>query len=157
MKEIFKVIEEYPEYEVSNHGRIRYKNKIINESTDQNGYKYFCIYNDAGDKLIDGKRIHRQVANAFLPNNNNEQIVKHRDDNKENNNVNNLYYYTLPEADKNKLLTNRISSSGYLGVQYIKNKMSAKYRVVITENKRPKHIGYYETLDEAILARLEVL
>ena len=157
MKEIFKVIEEYPEYEVSNHGRIRYKNKIINESIDQNGYKYFCIYNDAGDKLIDGKRIHRQVANAFLPNINNEQIVKHRDDNKENNNVNNLYYYTLPEADKNKLLTNRTSSSGYLGVQYIKNKMSAKYRVVITENKRPKHIGYYETLDEAILARLEVL
>ena len=83
--------------------------------------------------------------------------MKHRDDNKENNNVNNLYYYTLPEADKNKLLTNRTSSSGYLGVQYIKNKMSAKYRVVITENKRPKHIGYYETLDEAILARLEVL
>ena len=157
MKEIFKVIEEYPEYEVSNHGRIRYKNKIINESTDQNGYKYFCIYNDAGDKLIDGKRIHRQVANAFLPNINNEQIVKHRDGNKENNNVNNLYYYTLPEADKNKLLTNRTSSSGYSGVQYIKNKMGGKYRVVITENKRPKHIGYYETLDEAILARLEVL
>ena len=157
MKEIFKVIEEYPEYEVSNYGQIRYKNKIMKVSTDQNGYKYFCIYNDAGDKLIDGKRIHRQVANAFLPNINNEQIVKHRDGNKENNNVNNLYYYTLPEADKNKLLTNRISSSGYSGVQYIKNKMGGKYRVVITENKRPKHIGYYETLDEAILARLEVL
>jgi hypothetical protein len=35
--------------------------------------------------------------------------------------------------------------------------MSAKYRVVITENKRPKHIGYYETLDEAIQARLEII
>ena len=32
-----------------------------------------------------------------------------------------------------------------------------KYRVVITENKKTKHIGCYETLDEAILARLEVL
>ena len=31
MKEVFKIIKEYPDYEVSNHGRIRYKNKITNK------------------------------------------------------------------------------------------------------------------------------
>ena len=66
MGEVFKVIKEYPEYEVSNYGQIRYKNNIINGNIDQNGYMYFGIYNETGDKIIDGKRIHRQVANAFL-------------------------------------------------------------------------------------------
>ena len=157
MKEIFKFIKEYPDYEVSNYGRIRYKNKIMNVSTDQNGYKYFGIYNDTGEKIIDFKRIHWQVANAFLPNINNEQIVNHKDYNRENNNVNNLYYYSLPEEEKNKLLSNRKGSSGYSGVQYIPNKMGGKFRVVITVNKKSKHIGSYETLDEAIQARLEIL
>ena len=157
MGEVFKVIKEFPQYEVSNHGRIRYKNKIINGSIDQNGYKFFGIYNDTGDKIIDFKRFHWQVANAFLPNINNEQIVNHKDGKKENNHVNNLYYYTLPEEEKNKLLTNKKSSSGYLGVQFIPNKMGGKYRVVITENKKPKHIGCYETLEEAIQARLETI
>ena len=157
MGEVFKGIKEYPEYEVSNYGQIRYKNNIINGNIDQNGYMYFGIYNETGDKIIDGKRIHRQVAIAFLPNINNEQIVKHKDGNKKNNHVSNLYYYSLTDEDKKSLLTNKKSSSGYLGVQYIKNKMSAKYRVVITENKRPKHIGYYETLEEAIQARLEII
>jgi hypothetical protein len=96
MEEVFKVIKEYPEYEVSNYGQIRYKNNIINGDIDQNGYMYFDIYNETGDKIIDGKRIHWQVANAFLPNIiNNEQIVKHKDGNRKNNNVSNLY---LPDS-----------------------------------------------------------
>jgi hypothetical protein len=119
-------------YEISNYGRIRYQNKIYNESTDQNGYRYFGIYNFDGDKIIDYKRIHWEVAKAFLPNINNQQIVNHRDGNRDNNNLDNLYYFSIAEEDKQKLLYNK-SSSGYRGIQYIPNKMGAKYRIVITE------------------------
>ncbi len=156
MVEIFKVIKDFPKYEISNYGRIRYQNKIYNESIDQNGYRYFGIYNFDGDKIIDFKRIHWEVAKAFLPNINNQQIVNHKDGNRGNNNVDNLYYFSIAEEDKKKLLYNK-SSSGYRGIQYIPNKMGGKYRIVITENKKSKHIGCYETLEEAIQAKLELM
>lgn len=62
------------------------------------GYKY-CGINYCNGKHIT-KRVHRLVAEAFIPNPNNYPIVMHKDNNKKNNNVNNLKWGTISENTK---------------------------------------------------------
>lgn len=72
------------------------------------GYKYCGInYND-GRHI--NKRVHRLVAETFIPNPHNYPIVMHKDNNKSNNNVENLRWGTISEntqqAVDDKLLIN---------------------------------------------------
>lgn len=73
-----------------------YKKKItVNKS---NGYIYIMIhkgFNKAGQK-----RLHRCVAEAYIPNPNNYPIVMHLDNDKTNNCVENLKWGTISENTK---------------------------------------------------------
>ena len=64
-----------------------------------NGYIYVGI--TMGDRNI-SKRVHRLVANAFIPNDDpkNKTIVMHKDNDKTNNNVSNLKWGTVSENTK---------------------------------------------------------
>ena len=62
------------------------------------GYKY-CGINYNNGKHI-SKRVHRLVAETFLPNPNNYPIVMHKDNNKKNNNVDNLQWGTVSQNTK---------------------------------------------------------
>lgn len=59
------------------------------------GYKY-CGINYRNGRHI-SKRVHRLVAEAFIPNPNSYPIVMHRDNNKKNNVVDNLKWGTVSE------------------------------------------------------------
>lgn len=59
------------------------------------GYKYCGINYQNGRRIM--KRVHKLVAEAFIPNPNNLPIVMHKDNNKKNNNVNNLLWGTIQE------------------------------------------------------------
>ena len=93
----WKVIEEAPEYEVSNYGDVRhYKTGILLAgSCDKNGYPrvMLCTKGPNGDypraKKITRFR-HRLVAMAFIPNPKNLPQVNHKDENKANPYVDNL-------------------------------------------------------------------
>lgn len=95
--EEWKVIKDYPMYEVSSEGRIRsYYNgshgrriipKILSLKTDRIGYTFIHLKNESGRKPL---RVHRLVAEAFIPNPNNLPEVNHKDENKSNNSVYNL-------------------------------------------------------------------
>lgn len=104
MKEIWKKIKEYPNYEISNFGRVKslkyYSNihkkyydrvLILKEKTNKHGYKMIGLSNEYGRKTF---AIHRLVANAFIDNKNNYNEVNHIDGNKSNNNFNNLEWCT---------------------------------------------------------------
>ena len=65
--------------------------KIVN---NRNGYVYVYLCNDGKDINM---RVHRLVAEAFIPNPNNLPQVNHKDGNKINNRVDNLEWCTASE------------------------------------------------------------
>ena len=82
-------------YEVSNLGRVRTNGKrpgLLTLTKQPKGYLYAMI------QLSNGKqkncRVHRLVAEHFLPNPDNMEEVNHKDGNKENNHVGNLEWCT---------------------------------------------------------------
>lgn len=91
MIEQWKTIFDYPDYEVSNLGRVRSlkfgKEKLLSPGIHSKGYLIvsLCKNGDLKHYLV-----HRLVAQAFLPNPLNLPEVNHKDENKLNNCVDNL-------------------------------------------------------------------
>ena len=76
-------------------------NKFLNTTVFPNGYEYVHLCNGkAKTKLL---RVHRLVAEAFIPNPNDLPQVNHKDGNKLNNNVDNLEWVTASENQKHSV------------------------------------------------------
>lgn len=97
MKEIWKVVEDFPKYEVSNLGRVRHikSGRIKRPPIDSLGYYSTVLCNNDRPVKQKTKRVHRLVAEAFLPNRSHQ--VNHIDCDKLNNNVMNLEWCTTQE------------------------------------------------------------
>ena len=101
MKEIWKDIKGYENYQVSSFGRIKSKNykrqryeKIIIQTTDKRGYKRVILSKNGKTKTF---LVHRLVAKTFIPNEYNKPYINHKDENTGNNCVNNLEWMTNGE------------------------------------------------------------
>ena len=80
-------------YYVSNTGRVKNKyNKILHTVVGSSGYEEICLCVNYKRYY---KRVHRLVAQAFLPNPNNYPCVNHINGNKLDNNVSNLEWCTV--------------------------------------------------------------
>ena len=93
--EIWKQINDFDNYEVSNLGNVRRKTKkgyhLLKPSVNNNGYYQVSLSKDGKAKPF---RVHRLVAVAFIPNPDNLPIINHKDENKLNNNADNLEWCT---------------------------------------------------------------
>lgn len=80
-------------YSVSNLGNVKseYTNKLLKPSVDRFGYVRFSATKNKKQKTL---RIHRLVAEIFIPNPNNLPQVNHKDGNKLNNTIFNLEWCT---------------------------------------------------------------
>lgn len=113
--EIWKDIEENPNYQVSNHGRVKNKHtdRILKPRGAVNDYKQVCLYKDG---IGVNRRVHRLVAKAFIPNYAEELQVNHIDGNKSNNYLDNLEWVTrlenMKHAYDNGLISHRSPMSG---------------------------------------------
>lgn len=86
-------------YQVSDDGRVwSYKTmKELRTSFDKSGYKVLNLYKD---KLYNNCKVHRLVAQTFIPNPDNKPQVNHIDGDKTNNRVENLEWVTCKENMK---------------------------------------------------------
>lgn len=125
MKEIFKTIPSFTDYEISNFGRVKTKSRQIRythaktkkelfrqsncrflkqHSNGLTGYKFCQLYLD---KKMYNKTIHFLVAEAFLVKEEFHECINHKDGNKHNNCVENLEWctneYNHEHATKNGL------------------------------------------------------
>jgi hypothetical protein len=100
--ETWKSIKGYEDiYKVSNLGRVKRlkgygskNDKILKQRSGKRGYYYINLCKNGKPK---SQKIHRLVADAFIPNPNNKPQVNHKDGNKLNNNGKNLEWVTNKE------------------------------------------------------------
>lgn len=152
--EIWKDIDGYDGYQISNLGRVkalkkksknRYgyfylKERILTANIGYGGYRFQKM----NDNTI---AIHRLVANAFLDKIEGSDIVNHIDGNRLNNNHSNLEWVTSRENCQHYALSIKNRSSKYIGVCYDKNRLKWKARIKI--NGKTINLGRFETEIEA--------
>ena len=108
--ELLKQITGYPEYWVSTIGNVySMKNgrmKKLKPSKNGKGYLKVLLYKNGRPKHL---KVHRLVAEAFIPNQNNLPQVNHKDEDKTNNIVSNLEWctakYNINYGAHNKRMT----------------------------------------------------
>jgi hypothetical protein len=156
MKEVFKDIPGYEGYyQASNLGNIksvsrvvghnwggtkRTKEKILSIAMNK-GYGYVSLSKDGNNKMYS---VHQLVAMAFLNHtpNGHDLVVDHIDENPLNNNLDNLQVISQAENVRKSAK----NSSGCIGVYQKKD--SGKWYSQLNR----KHLGYFNTKDEAIEA-----
>lgn len=96
--EIWKEVENYPDYDIRSYGRVKsYKRsngRLMSLSSDGQGY--LKVNFDIGGKNKSIK-VHRLVASAFLKEVKGKNYVNHKDGNKKNNHISNLEWVTPSE------------------------------------------------------------
>lgn len=103
LKEFWKSINGFSNYEVSNFGNVRNKTTehVLKPRLCKNGYTQVSIKSDEKEKFIN-QYVHRLVAVAFIENPENKPEVNHKDGNKQNNSVINLEWCTASENQKHR-------------------------------------------------------
>lgn len=131
--EIWKEIKGYEgKYFVSNLGNVANADgNPVRKELSQKGYERVQLYNGKGTRT--NKKVHRLVAEAFIPNPHNLPQINHIDENKRNNRVSNLCWV---DNRTNNLLRSVRGSAKTPVVAYTKNgKKMASFESVTAASK----------------------
>jgi hypothetical protein len=91
---MWKKIKDYENYEINELGQVRRDNKILKEFSHTNNYLFVTLCKKGKARSF---RIHRLLAEAFIPNPENKAFVNHKDGNRRNNTLSNLEWVTSSE------------------------------------------------------------
>lgn len=113
--EQWKIIEGFENYSVSNTGKVKNnRTNYVIKSWVNRGYEFVRLHS----KVLGGfrgVRVHRLVANAFIPNPDNLPMVNHKDEDKTNNCVDNLEWcnnkYNLNYGTRNQRISDKLKVS----------------------------------------------
>ena len=163
--EQWKVIPQYPDYAVSNTGRVRlivnrYKSKIGFEpkpSVSKKGYLRVALFNGPTRADRQYESIHKLVAKAFLPNPLNLPTVNHKQEPKTNNAVENLEWASYTRQMWHAQQTGLRPVKGYTYVAGQARPWIAQMESGGRKHRKARRIGAYATEAEAIAARAEAV
>jgi hypothetical protein len=143
---VFKDIDGYEKYDVSNYGHVRNKKsgRILKPATDRGGYHHVSLSKNGKRKNL---QVHRLVLIAFVPNPDNKPMCDHIDRNRTNNCLYNLRWSTCSENNINTGISKR-NTSGHRNISW--NKSIKKFVVKIKRNRKTKHHGSFENIEDAI-------
>lgn len=99
--EEWRVVPSYPTYEVSNLGNIRHTRtkKVRKQNRQKSRMNFYFRVSLSVNGTHRNVRVHRLIAEAFIPNPDNKPVVNHKDRNTFNNRVENLEWNTQKEND----------------------------------------------------------
>lgn len=131
---------EYIKFEISNDGQLRNTKTghVYKTCINKKGYEQVCV--SLGSKNKKAFKIHKAVAETFIPNPDCKQQVNHKDCNKQNNHVDNLEWVTNAENmahAANNGLTTRV-----YGVDNPQSKLSVDDVIYIREHYIPHSSEY---------------
>lgn len=143
-----QVIKDYPNYEITDTGKVlsKYLMGELVQRVGKKGYAYVNLYNEHGRKT---KKIHRLVAETFIPNPNNFPMVNHKDGNKLNNRVDNLEWCTPSENIQHAVRTGLINYFTELRRETsINNGKKGRSRKVKAMQISTGHCKYFDSATE---------
>ena len=109
MRENWKIIEEFPNYLISNYGNVKTLKTLEDRTTHINSGYELIILND-GEKQH-SRLVHRLVATTFIPNPENKPCVNHLNGIKTDNRLVNLEWVTYKENIDHAIKTGLIDHS----------------------------------------------
>lgn len=148
MEEIWKDIKGWNDYQVSNFGnvkRLNYRKTEREKKIKQQKCKSYLYITLSQNKKRKTFRVHRLVAEAFIPNPNNLPQVNHKDENPSNNCVSNLEWcdarYNSNYGTRNERISEKEKGEkhwfyGKNHTEESKRKMSEKLKGVTRLNRR---------------------
>lgn len=94
--EVWRTVEDFPNYEISNMGRIRNINTgyVLSPGDNGHGYLQVTLCQNGEKKRV---YIHRLVGIAFIPNPNNLPQINHRNENRADNRAENLEWISIKD------------------------------------------------------------
>ena len=128
-------------YAITSCGKVySYRNKIfLKPSKDKNGYLMVCLYQNGKSKT---HKIHRLVAEAYIPNITNKPTVNHKDEIKTHNWVGNLEWMTMKE---NNNYGTRIQRQKESAPKYRKSKNAFVYCIELNKYYLSQRMAEKET------------
>jgi hypothetical protein len=152
MEEIFKIIKEYPDFAVSNKGRIKnIKLNTFKQYTIMNGLCYVSLTKDNKNTM---RAVHKLVAKTFGKMSKNDDTAYHINYVRFDNRDKNLEGCKIGEAIARTRKHNRYKKNKQKGI-YKWNKGNCKWRAILSlsdNNMSTKLIGYFKTRKEAKIA-----
>lgn len=150
LKETWKVISEFPNYSVSDCGRIKnnINGNILVGGKDRDGYRQVTLSYDGRQY---NRRICRLVAIAFIPNPNNLPQVNHKNENRDIDTVDNLEWCTSKYNNNYGSRTQKTrrkvrcveNNTSYNGVRVASRELNIPYQNIIKSCQTGNIAGGY--------------
>ena len=140
-------INDYPGYLIYDDGRVwsERSNRFL-KGGNCRGYPHVCFYKN---KKKNTMKVHRLVAEHYIPNTENKPQVDHINHIRNDNRVENLRWSTHLENHQNKG-TNVTNTSGHKNIRYVKSINRWKFEKAINQVRYQK---YFKTKTEALLCK----
>lgn len=141
----FKGLNGYPGYMISDDGRIFRDGREVTQHPNGRGYNFVFLYKDGERK---NARVHRLVAENFIPNDCRLPVVNHKNGNKLDNRAENLEWVTHKENTRQYLEKGKCETKPVIRV----NPRTGKIREVFSSIRAAaKCNGYdYRTFYDAV-------